>query len=257
MAKLRAVSLDMGWTLAYPVESIWSIFARLCTGAGVATAPEDCERLVRSLWSSGQEHAHEQFRSGAAYHDSDSEFVGLFAQMGLLIFGQAGLAERAPELSQRFLAEFWNEQNWSVFPEVPAALKSLRARGLRVGVLSNAPSDLPKMLDRLGLLPHLDFAVVSAVEGVRKPDRRIFERTLERAGVAAEEALHVGDLFLEDILGAGAVGIEALLIERGTRSLFPNFPESAGRSVPADKVVRDLAAVVEVAERLSEHKPRA
>jgi len=48
-----------------------------------------------------------------------------------------------------------------------------------------------------------------------------------------------------------------LLIERGTRSLFPNFPESAGRSVPADKVVRDLAAVVEVAERLSEYKPRA
>jgi len=257
MAKLRAISLDMGWTLAYPVESIWSIFARLCTEAGVATAAEDCERLVRSLWSSGQEHAHERFRSGSTYHDSDAEFVGLFVQMGGLIFAQAGLVERASELSKRFLAEFWNEQNWRVFPEVVGALQSLRARGLRIGVLSNAPSDLPKMLDRLGLSAHLDFTVVSAVEGVKKPDRRIFERTLDRAGVAPEEALHVGDLFLEDILGAGAVGIRTLLIERGARSLFPSFPESAGQPVPADQVVRDLMAVVEVAEELLEDELQA
>ncbi|MBI4515962.1 MAG: HAD-IA family hydrolase [Deltaproteobacteria bacterium] len=244
MRTLKAVSFDVGWTLTYPIESMWEIYARLCTESGVPTTAADCEQLVRSLWSSGQEQAHERFRNGASYSDSDAEFAGLFVQMSHMIFGRAGLGERLAELSQRFFEAFWNEGTWQLFPDTIEVLRELRARGLRVGVLSNAPSNLRDMLEHFGLLPHLDFAVISAIEGVKKPDRRIFERVLERAGVAPHEVLHVGDMFLEDVAGAGAAGIHSLLIERGERSLFPSFPESAGRSLPPGAVVRTLRDVV-------------
>jgi FMN phosphatase YigB (HAD superfamily) len=123
-------------------------------------------------------------------------------------------------------------------------LQALRGRGVRLGVLSNAPSNLPSFLEQLGVAPWLDFSVVSAVEGVKKPDRRIFEVALSRAGVAPAEALHVGDMYLEDVLGGRAAGIKTLLMERGTRSLFPSYRESEGRGLEPDAVIGDLRAVL-------------
>jgi HAD superfamily hydrolase (TIGR01549 family) len=245
MAMIRAVSLDVGWTLAYPQASMWNIFADLCTQAGVPTAPERCEQLVRSLWSAGAEYAEQRFHAGASYSDSDDEFAGMFVQMGGLIFAQMGVAEGHEDLMQRFLQTFWNEANWTVFPEVLDVLRALRGRGLRLGVLSNAPSNLPSFLERLGLAPHLDFTVVSAIEGVKKPDRRIFEVTLSRAGVAPHETLHVGDMYLEDIVGGRAAGVNTLLMERGKRALFPNYRESEGRGLDPNAVVNNLTDVLE------------
>ncbi len=237
--------MDVGWTLAYPRASIWDVFAELCSDAGVPTTPEACETMVRSLWSSGQVHAEQRFHDGACYPDSDEEFAGQFAQMGQLIFSQRGVADGHAQLAQRFLRAFWSEENWQVFPEVHDALAALRARGVRLGVLSNAPSNLPSFLERLGITPYLDFAVVSAIEGVKKPDGRIFEVTLSRASVAPGDALHVGDMYLEDIVGGRAAGVHTLLMERGRHAIFPNYRESDGRNIDAGAVVTDLTQVVD------------
>ena len=78
---IRAISLDVGWTLAFPRASIWEIFGELCTAAGSVAAPQACERLVRALWAHGQEHAERTFHGGASYSDSDEEFAAVFAQM--------------------------------------------------------------------------------------------------------------------------------------------------------------------------------
>jgi putative hydrolase of the HAD superfamily len=245
MDGIRAVFLDVGWTLAYPQASIWEIFAGLCTEAGVPTTAAACEALVRGVWDVGQAHAESQFHAGAAYTDSDAEFAAMFAQLGRLIFSQMGVEGDHAALAQQFLQRFWSGGNWRAFAEVQEALAALRRHGVRLGVLSNAPSDLPLFLERLGIAPWLDFSVVSALEGVKKPDRRIFEIALSRAGVAPAEALHVGDMYLEDIVGGRAAGVNTLLMERGARALFPSFRESQGRSLAAENVVQDLIMVLE------------
>jgi len=246
---IHAVFLDVGWTLAYPRRSMWEIFAQLCTEAGVPTTPAACETLIRMLWRVGQEHAERQFHAGARYPDSDEEFAGMFGQMGGVIFGQLGVADSDggshAERMQQFFRAFWQEDNWIAFPEVLEVLGALRARGVKLGVLSNAPTNLPSFLDRLGVSPFLDFAVVSASEGVKKPDRRIFEIALSRAGIPAAQALHVGDMYLEDIVGGGAAGLNTLLMERGPRALFPSYRESEGRALDPETVVRNLHQVLE------------
>jgi len=242
---IRAVFLDVGWTLAYPRRSMWEIFAQLCTEAGVPTTPAACETLIRVLWRAGQEHAERQFHAGARYPDSDEEFAGMFGQMGGVIFSQLGVAADHTERMQQFLRAFWQEDNWTAFPEVLEVLGTLRARGVKLGVLSNAPTNLPSFLDRLGVSPFLDFAVVSASEGVKKPDRRIFEIALSRAGIPAAQALHVGDMYLEDIVGGRAAGLNTLLMERGPRALFPSYRESEGRDLAAEVVVGNLHHVLE------------
>jgi len=244
MKPIRTVFLDVGWTLAYPRRSIWSIFSELAGSAGQGLAPKQFEDLVRQFWSTGQAIAEERFRSGATYSDSDEEFASMFQQMGALVFGYFGVPGDHSELAAKFLEAFWTEDNWVVFPEVHEVIAEMRGRGLRIGVLSNAPSNLLEFLDRLGLAPHLDFVVVSALEGVKKPDRRIFETALARAGAEPDETVHVGDMYIEDILGGSAAGIRTLLIERGDNSLFPSYRESEGRQLPREQVVGDLREVL-------------
>jgi putative hydrolase of the HAD superfamily len=86
------------------------------------------------------------------------------------------------------------------------ALAALRSNGLKLAVVSNWDCSLPQRLDALGLLRHFDAVVTSAEAGVPKPDPRAFLLALERLGVRANRALHVGDEEADD-RGAHADGM--------------------------------------------------
>jgi putative hydrolase of the HAD superfamily len=101
------------------------------------------------------------------------------------------------------------------FDDAFVALRALRENSVRLVVVSNWDSSLYEVLERVGLAPLLDGVVTSAEVGFRKPAREVFERALEVAGVPAARAMHVGDTFDEDVLGARAAGIEPVLIRRG------------------------------------------
>jgi putative hydrolase of the HAD superfamily len=101
-----------------------------------------------------------------------------------------------------------------VFPDVPPPLEALRARGVSLVVVSNWDWSLPEWLERAGLAELVDGVVASAVVGSAKPAPEIFRVALDVAGVAADEALHVGDSLTSDVEGAGAAGVRAVLIAR-------------------------------------------
>jgi HAD superfamily hydrolase (TIGR01549 family) len=190
--------------------------------------------------ASRREEAVNEFLGGAEYSDSDEAFESLFLAMGHIIFKKVGLKGDHNVLTREVLERFWLMENWAIYPDVIDALERLRAEEIRLGILSNATSDLVGFLEEIGLLGRFDFAIVSAIEGIKKPDRRIFERALERAGVAASNAAHVGDMYLEDILGARNVGVRPFLIDRGANSLFPNYPEAADHSPEEVEIVQGL-----------------
>lgn len=103
---------------------------------------------------------------------------------------------------------------FTVFDDVVPALGALRARGVRLVVASNWDWSLHEVLQRVGLAPLLDGVVTSAEAGAPKPALAVFERALGIAGVPAARAIHVGDSFKEDVLGARAAGVEPVLIRR-------------------------------------------
>jgi putative hydrolase of the HAD superfamily len=148
------------------------------------------------------------------------------------------------ELTETFVRAIGSRETWAVFPDVIEVLRELRARGLVLGVVSNAASDLPAFLAGLGLASFFDVILASAAEGRKKPDRRLFQRALDRAGVAPTAALHVGDLAFEDVLGARNVGVRAALIHRGDESLFPSFPPLVPAAIGEAPVLSGLRAVL-------------
>jgi putative hydrolase of the HAD superfamily len=101
------------------------------------------------------------------------------------------------------------------YPDAAPALSELRDRGLRVVCVSNWDCSLPGVLERCRLGSLLDGTVTSAVAGARKPDPSIFDPALALAQCDPADALHVGDTPEEDVEGARAAGIPALLLTRG------------------------------------------
>jgi putative hydrolase of the HAD superfamily len=112
---------------------------------------------------------------------------------------------------------------FSAYPDAAPALRRLRALGLRIVVVSNWDASLHERLRETGLAPLVDAAVASAELGGAKPGGAIFAHALELAGVPAEAAMHVGDSPREDVEGALAAGLRAVLVAR----------DGAAPSVPA------------------------
>jgi FMN phosphatase YigB (HAD superfamily) len=113
---------------------------------------------------------------------------------------------------------------FDAYPDARPALLRARAAGARVVVVSNWDVSLADVLERVGLAPLLDGVVTSAAVGAAKPQPAIFMHALALAGVSVERGgrveqggwvRHVGDTLDEDVRGASACGIPAVLLRRG------------------------------------------
>jgi putative hydrolase of the HAD superfamily len=105
---------------------------------------------------------------------------------------------------------------WTVAePAAEAALAHVRAAGVPAAVISNSNGSVASILESVGLARYLDFVIDSGKVGVEKPDPRIFRLAAERAGVAPEDAVYIGDLYSVDVVGARAAGLDAILLDPG------------------------------------------
>jgi putative hydrolase of the HAD superfamily len=140
-----------------------------------------------------------------------------------LVLARAGVARSGKtDDALRALREWHDRHNlWEwVPPGVEEALDRMEATGRRLVVVSNSNGTVRHLLDRLGLLPHFVLVVDSREEGAEKPDPRIFEAALLRSGARADEAVHVGDMYEMDVVGARASGIQPVLLDEG--GLYPD-----------------------------------
>jgi putative hydrolase of the HAD superfamily len=98
--------------------------------------------------------------------------------------------------------------------DAAGALAALRAGGVKLVAASNWDCSLPEVLAEAGLAPLLDGVVDSATVGAAKPSPALFEAGLAVAGARPEEAVHVGDSPEQDVAGAHAAGVRAVLLDR-------------------------------------------
>lgn len=110
----------------------------------------------------------------------------------------------------------FSRNNATLYEDVLPTLNQLQQIDLKMGIISNWDTPLHAMVEELGLSPYFDVIVASHDQRVQraKPDAAIFEYALKAVGVPAAEAVHVGDSFEADIIGAHAAGIRAILLDR-------------------------------------------
>lgn len=122
------------------------------------------------------------------------------------------------DATDRALAELkaWHDRHglWEEVPDgVAPALRRLREAGLRLAVVSNSNGTVRQLLGRLGLVELFEHVLDSAVEGIEKPDPRIFLRAVERLETSPEEALFVGDIYNVDVVGGRRAGLRVVLVD--------------------------------------------
>jgi len=161
------------------------------------------------------------------------------------IASRAGLdAARIPALLDVAWPEHAAKNLWCKVPTgLGPALDAVRAQGVKVAIISNSEGMLERLFTDLGILQHFDLVVDSGLVGVEKPDPRIFRFALERFAVSADRALHLGDVFATDVLGARAAGIRHALIDP--------YGHYAGRHADVPRVpgVVEVARAIEAARR--------
>jgi haloacid dehalogenase superfamily, subfamily IA, variant 3 with third motif having DD or ED/haloacid dehalogenase superfamily, subfamily IA, variant 1 with third motif having Dx(3-4)D or Dx(3-4)E len=194
VTKTKAVFLDALGTLV-ELEPPW-VGLRAALGDGIPEA--QLVSGVRAEMAYYKAHSHE---------GRDPESLADLRRRSAELLSR----ELGTEVSVETLVE---SIRFAPYPDAVPALTQLRSRGLKLVCVSNWDCSLGEVLERCGLAAHLDGAVSSAEAGARKPDPAIFEAALALAGCSADEAVHVGDTREEDVEGAEAAGIRALLLDR-------------------------------------------
>ena len=158
---------------------------------------------------------------------NDDDRRGFFARYEQIILKNAGVPVSIELAQQIWEMAMSVPKDFIPFEDVIPALKALRSAGYRLGVLSNLRRNMDQLCHRLGFSPYLDFCLNSADVGAEKPNAPIFMAALESAATSPEQAMHVGDQYRSDVLGARAVGIHPVLIDRGGHSKASDCPRIA------------------------------
>ena len=153
---------------------------------------------------------------------------------------ELGIQEHVEQIAWELLQSghpLFAASNAKLYDDVIPTLQHLRDADFKLAIVSNWDTPLDPLTERLGIADYFD--VITASHDVRvrseKPDPHIFNYTLEAVGVSAEEAVHIGDTYEADIVGAEGVGIRPILLDRdGTQ---------AGRS---DETIQSLAELPEM-----------
>jgi putative hydrolase of the HAD superfamily len=219
--RIRAVLLDALGTLLYFDPPAPLLREALRERAGIEVPEAAASAAITAEIAYYRAHLHEG-RDPASLAD-------LRRRSAEAMRPALGIDASADVLTEALLAAL----RFRAYPDAEPALLSLRALGLSIVVVSNWDHSLHERLAETGLAPLVDGAVASAELGHAKPDRAIFEHALGLAGTGAADALHAGDRTEEDVAGALAAGLRAVLVARDGAPAAP-------RGVP---VIRSLAGL--------------
>lgn len=108
----------------------------------------------------------------------------------------------------------WHKEDERLYPNTIECLEHIH-KSYKIGIIANQSLGSEERLKKFGILGYIDVLIASAEEGVAKPDKRIFEIALERAGCKPKEAAMVGDRLDNDIIPANEVGMYTIWIKQG------------------------------------------
>ena len=201
-SKIRAVLFDLGGTLIKTAEPP-EIFMRILAHYGVQVP---LDGIVKAHTMNQKEFDHEKMATmGSKY----------WVNWNLTLLNRVGIRENAEFLARK-IDELWFEfGGLQVYPDVVRTLTELKARNVKIGVVTNAcERDVQKVLKKLELKVYFDVVVSTDACKKAKPDKQIFLHTLKKLCVPPERALFVGDSLEHDYEASRRVGLKPLLINR-------------------------------------------
>jgi len=218
---------DLGYTLLYKPRE--EAYGRVLAEGGVTIPLDELERafhLVDKLFM--REHP------GVFGHDPDTFMPWFLGELNYRLGVRLDICRAWQRLKEVRDAL---PRYWLPFDNVRGVLDDLRRRKLRLGVITNWDPSARSLLECHDLAGFFEQIVVSSEEECEKPDPRIFEAAVRRAGVSPGECLYVGDNYYVDAVGARRAGMEALIVNR--------FGSLGVEEITDQTIIRDVSQVVD------------
>jgi HAD superfamily hydrolase (TIGR01509 family) len=209
VAALRAVLFDVDFTLARPGPELGPEgYGRAGARHGLTLEPARYEAARDAALVDLRRHPELE-------HDDEIWFR--FTER--IVRGMGGDADSAYACAVEITRGWERHENFDLYEDVLPTLSALRSAGLRIGLISNSARDVREFARHHGL--DVDAGISSFHHGRTKPHESIFRAVLELLGVDPAEAAMVGDTIADDIEGALALGMRAILVDREGRQ--PDF----------------------------------
>lgn len=211
MTSTAAVFFDVDFTLIRPGRRFQAAgYAETCRRHGVTVSVEAFEAGITEA-ATLLEWVDLQYQ--------DDVWVRYTARIIEVMGGKGpGVVAAAREI----YADWAEHRHFEMYDDVPDTLRTLHARGLRIGLITNSHRPLDSFQEHFSLQGLVTVAVSSAEFGVMKPDRRIFDEALHRMRVAADSAVMVGDSLAHDVAGARQAGMRGVWLDRLARGTRPD-----------------------------------
>jgi putative hydrolase of the HAD superfamily len=237
-ARPELISLDLGDTLIHPQPSWTEVYLAAATDAGVPLRRDRLAAGFAAALSSGL------LDDTGPFEASPAASYERICRFDAAIMAGAGMPDLPDSFYRVVAARFARPDSWGIFPDVAPALTRFAAAGIRLAIVSNWVWDGPRLVAELGLADRFSTIVISDRLGYGKPHPAIFRAALEATSVPPERAVHIGDSYAKDVLGASGVGMAAMLLHRDGQ---PAPGVQRRDDEPAVAAVRDL---LEAADRL-------
>jgi HAD superfamily hydrolase (TIGR01662 family) len=211
---IRAVIFDVDFTLFQPGPALGPEgYAQLGRDHGLVLDPARYDAARLRAIEEVQQHPE-------LVHDE--EVWILFTEQ--IMVGMGGAADRCRACAVDMVRRWEQHHHFTLYDDAAEALAAMRRHGLRIGLISNGQRDLVEFAEHHGL--DIDVACGSLAHGRIKPHPSIFEAALAALDVAAAETVMVGDSYHDDIQGARALGMRAILVDRD--DIHPNELDRIG-----------------------------
>lgn len=227
--KVAAVSFDVTGTLIHSPR-LGTLYSEVLARHRTAISPASLAELIPLVWlelSCRVEGDRDRFG------DHPKGARGWWNDYLQRICDYSGVAHPGPFAAAELYDRFARADAWELYDDVLPTLDVLEARGFRLALTSNWDPRLPDLLERLDLMRRFEALTYSGEVGFEKPHRAVFEALLARLELDPSEVVHVGDRRLDDVEGAQALGIPALLHDRedgeGDLSDLRQLPERLER----------------------------
>jgi putative hydrolase of the HAD superfamily len=211
MTVLRAVLFDVDFTLCRPGPELSAErYARVAGRHGIEIDVARYDEAREAAALNLKRHP-ELLHDDTIWHRFTEE----------IFVGMGGPVEIASECATEIEQGWEVSENFELFEDVMPVLEELRRAELRLGLVSNGIRDLREFVVHHRL--DVDAVIGSRAHGYVKPHPTIFQAALQQLGVEPEVAVMVGDSLEEDVKGARALGLRAILMDREDR--HPEFEE--------------------------------
>jgi putative hydrolase of the HAD superfamily len=232
--RVKTVFFDAANTLFYASPSRNEIWLEFLTTEGFRVQPSVLEQALSEADSLYETRLYD-------YHGRMEELWRLYDS---IIFRKLGITDKESGLVKEVNNWFYQPKWYRLYPETHEALRGLKNHGCKLGIISGNNDDLLRQLEWLDISDYFDSITYSQEARANKPEPAIFQLALKRAGCSPHEAVHVGDKYESDVLGARKTGITPILVDRDNR----HFDADCLR-------IRDLREVETCVMRLKSDRP--